>query len=180
MKKNFTLLVILLSISYPFMVYWGLQQVEAKWILPLVLIILSLRWFSKKQESERKLVIFSVLSLFAIIVFTDQQTGLKFYPVVMNAGFFILFASSLFTNESLVEKLARIKEPDLSQSAIRYTRKVTLAWSVFFIINGTIACLTALFATDEIWMLYNGLIAYVLMGMLATGEWLIRLRVRKA
>ncbi|QHJ12081.1 hypothetical protein FX988_02327 [Paraglaciecola mesophila] len=180
MKKFFTLLVILLSICYPFIVYWGLQRFEAKWILPLVLIILSLRWLSKKQESERKLVIFSVLSLLVIIMLADQQTGLKFYPVVMNVGFFALFAGSLLTNESLVEKLARLKEPELPQSAIRYTRKVTLAWSVFFIINGTIACLTALFATDEIWVLYNGLIAYVLMGMLATGEWLIRLRVRKA
>lgn len=180
MKKLFTLLVILLSISYPFIVYWGLQRFEAKWILPLVLIILSLRWLSLKQKSEQKVVLFTVLSLFSIIILAGHQVGLKFYPVMMNLGFFILFASSLFTPVSFVEKVARMKEPDLPPDAIIYTRNVTLAWSVFFIINGTISCLTALFATDEIWLLYNGLIAYVLMGIMAASEWLIRLKVRKA
>jgi uncharacterized membrane protein len=49
---------------------------------------------------------------------------------------------------------------------------------VFFAANGSIAWWT----TDQsmnIWTLYNGLIAYVAMGVMFGGEWLIRQRVMR-
>ena len=42
----------------------------------------------------------------------------------------------------------------------------------------TLALATALWASDKTWALYNGLIAYLLMGALFAGEWLVRGRVR--
>ena len=59
-----------------------------------------------------------------------------------------------------------------------YTRRVTQVWCGFFVFNGSLALLTALYASDGVWMLYNGLLAYVLMGILFAGEWLVRQRVR--
>ena len=40
------------------------------------------------------------------------------------------------------------------------------------------ALYTALYADMKIWALYNGLIAYLLMGALFAGEYLVRLRVK--
>ncbi len=54
---------------------------------------------------------------------------------------------------------------------------MTLVWSIFFVVNGSVAAATALWASDEIWVLYNGFIAYLLIGTLAAGEWLLRQRV---
>jgi uncharacterized membrane protein len=60
-----------------------------------------------------------------------------------------------------------------------YTRKVTWAWCGFFALNGTAALVTALWASERIWALYNGLVAYVLIGLLFAGEWLVRQRVMR-
>ena len=50
---------------------------------------------------------------------------------------------------------------------------------IFFVANGAAAAYTAAFSTDAIWALYNGLIAYVLMGCLMGAEWLVRQWVRR-
>ncbi|GAB2701747.1 COG4648 family protein [Aliiglaciecola aliphaticivorans] len=180
MKKLLTLVVIILSISYPFVVYFGLQKIEGKWLIPFVFSILALRWCASGESSERNVILITLLVMGCVIMFAGQQLGLKFYPVMMNLSFFVLFAGSLFTATPIVEKFARLKEPELPNKAVVYTRKVTVAWSIFFVFNGSIACFTALFSTDEVWMLYNGLVAYVLMGILGISEWLIRQHVIKA
>jgi uncharacterized membrane protein len=80
----------------------------------------------------------------------------------------------------MVERMARLTEPDLPPEAIGYTRKVTQVWCGFFVINGSIALGTAIWASPEVWTLYNGVIAYVLMGLLFGGEYLVRLRFKRA
>lgn len=179
MKQLLKAAVVVLSICYPFMVYWGLQNYEAKLLLPLLLILLAMRWLTGTGVSEHKVVIITLLGIVVIAMIWGTQLSLKFYPVMMNLGFLALFASSLLSPQSFVERLARIREPDLPPEAIAYTRKVTLVWSVFFLINGAIAAITALWATDKVWMLYNGFIAYLLIGGLAAGEWLVRQRVKR-
>ena len=162
------------------MIYWGLQNYEAKLLLPILLILLGMRWIAIGDRSERYMVIATLTGVTFIVLIWGEQLGLKFYPVMMNLGFLVLFASSLFSPVSFVERLARIREPDLPPQAVIYTRKVTWVWSGFFLVNGTIAAFTALWATDAVWMLYNGMIAYLLMGTLAAGEWLFRQRVLRA
>jgi uncharacterized membrane protein len=65
-------------------------------------------------------------------------------------------------------------QPDLPQKATPYCQKVTIIWVCFFIINGGIACYTALYSTLKVWALYNSLISYCLMGALFFGEFLYR------
>ncbi|OMH31688.1 hypothetical protein [Motiliproteus sp. MSK22-1] len=177
MRKLLKIAAIALSLSYPFLVYWGLQHYDASALLPVLLTLLGLRWAIGAKSADRKIVIATLLGVVAIALVWGHQLGLKFYPVMMNLGFLSLFASSLFFPPPIVERLARIKEPNLSPEAMAYTRKVTWLWSVFFLLNGTIAAITALWATDKTWLLYNGFIAYLLIGSLAAGEWLFRQRV---
>ena len=180
MKPLLKIVVIILSICYPFIIYWGLQNYDAKLLLPLILILLGLRWLTGGGLTEHKVVIITLLGIIIITLMWGSQLGLKFYPVLMNLGFLVLFASSLISPPSIVERLARIKEPDLPLEAVSYTHKVTQIWSAFFIFNGTVAAITALWASDEVWMLYNGFIAYLLIGALAGGEWLVRQRVKRS
>ena len=179
MKQLLKVAVITLSICYPFMVYWGLQYYDARLLLPLLLILLGLRWLTGTGVAEHKVVIITLLGIIVIAMIWGTQLSLKFYPVMMNLGFLTLFASSLLSPPSIVERLARLKEPDLPPEAVAYTYKVTQLWSAFFLVNGAIAAITALWASDEVWMLYNGFIAYLLIGGLAGGEWLVRQRVRR-
>ena len=91
---------------------------------------------------------------------------------------FGLFAMSLWRGPSVVERLARLREPDFPPAAVVYTRRVTQVWCGFFVVNGLIAVATALWASTAVWTLYNGLLSYVAMGVLMGAEWLVRRRVR--
>jgi uncharacterized membrane protein len=102
-----------------------------------------------------------------------SSDSLLYYPVLVNAMFLLAFATSLFQSQTLVERLARRFDPELPPEGVRYTRKVTLAWCVFFVANGGIALWTTT-QPIPVWALYNGLIAYVAMGVMFGGEWLIR------
>lgn len=103
----------------------------------------------------------------------------KLYPVWVNLVMLAVFGFSLFRPPSVVERLARLQEPDLPPSGVRYTRQVTKVWCGFFVLNGAAAAYTAFFASDSTWALYNGLLAYVLMGCLMGIEWGVRQWVRR-
>ncbi len=111
----------------------------------------------------------------------NLSVPILWYPVVVNVSLLVVFTGSLFTEHTVVESLARLsyKDKPFPEEAIGYTRKVTYVWILFFLINGTVATLTALIADAKLWTLWNGCISYVLMGLLAAGEYLIRRRVCK-
>ncbi len=108
----------------------------------------------------------------------NQILPLKLYPVLVNLVLLVTFASSLFYKPSMIERLARLREPNLSAHGVAYTYRVTQVWCGFFVLNGSIALFTAIWASDAAWALYNGLIAYLLMAGLFAVEWLVRRRVK--
>jgi uncharacterized membrane protein len=103
---------------------------------------------------------------------------LRFYPAIVNAAMLLLFSWSLWSPPSIIERFARIQHPDLPPEGVIYTRCVTQVWCGFFIINGSIALATTLWSSFEIWSLYNGLIAYLMMGILFIGEYLVRIKTQ--
>jgi uncharacterized membrane protein len=116
----------------------------------------------------------AALLLALLSMYLNHVTPLKLYPVIVSATLLSVFTISLWHPPSVIERLARLQDPHLPKQAIAYTRKVTMVWCFFFLINGGIALVTALYASDKIWALYNGLISYCLMGLLFGGEWLVR------
>jgi uncharacterized membrane protein len=105
---------------------------------------------------------------------------LRLYPAFMNAAMLLAFAQTLISPPSMIERFARLVEPDLPESGVRYTRAVTWIWVGFFIVNGAIAGYTAVYSSWETWTLYNGVVAYVAMGALFLGEFLVRPFFRRA
>jgi uncharacterized membrane protein len=104
----------------------------------------------------------------------DSSGAVRYYPVLVNAALLVVFAASLVSPPSVIERIARLRDPELRPAAVVYTRRVTIVWTVFFVLNGGAAFYTARFATLEAWALYNGLIAYVLIGALFAVELAIR------
>jgi uncharacterized membrane protein len=109
----------------------------------------------------------------------ELLSPLKLYPVLINIIMLIIFGYSLITPPSIIERIARLREPDLPPIAIIYTRRVTQIWCVFFVINGSIALGTVFWASPAIWSLYNGVISYIFMGLLFGGEYLVRGRFKR-
>ena len=166
-----------LSIGYPVVVYFALGHVGPRWIALLLIALALMRAWVTREPFW--LVAAGLAALLAGAGFVgDRWAPLKLYPALVNLVLLGLFASSLWRGPSVVERLARLREPDFPPAAIAYTRRVTQAWCAFFLANGAIAAATALWASDAAWALYNGGIAYALMGLLMGVEWLVRRRVR--
>ncbi|MGZ8186201.1 MAG: hypothetical protein ACXWTL_07130 [Methylobacter sp.] len=170
----------LLTLFYPFAVYFGINYLEPRQIAAMLVILLLIRLsasYSAKYRITPLLIAGIVYCGFAI--WSNNLVTLRFYPVLVNEMMLLVFSWSLLSPPSLIERLARLQHPDLPPEGIIYTRRVTQAWCVFFIINGSIALTTALWSSFEFWSLYNGLIAYLLMGILLGGEYIIRIRTQK-
>ncbi len=91
----------------------------------------------------------------------------------------LLFGASLWSAMPLVERIARLREPVLPPAAVRYTRRVTQIWCLFFIGNGSMALFTCLLGNLRLWTLWNGAISYLLIAALMGAEWCVRQRVRR-
>ncbi|MCX4189066.1 hypothetical protein [Methylophaga sp. OBS3] len=179
MKAIFRLLIILLSVAYPFIVYWGLSQQHQSIVMVLLCALLLSRIVLAKSRAERSMVV-AMTVIVAVVLWFNKDVGLLFYPVIINLLFLMMFAGSLVVGMPVIERLARIREPNLPPEGVRYTRRVTYAWCLFFVLNAALSMLTVVWADPQIWLLYNGIIAYFLMGAMFIGEWLIRRRVRVA
>ncbi|MFM0753822.1 COG4648 family protein [Paraburkholderia strydomiana] len=106
----------------------------------------------------------------AAIVWTNSELLLRLYPSLVNLGLLIAFGATLVHGPSMIEKFARLGNPDLPPGAVRHTRRVTQVWCVFFLLNGAFSAYTALYWSRASWSLYNGAIAYVLIGVLLIAE----------
>ncbi len=166
MKRLLQVAAVVLSICYPFLIYWGLQLYDAAILFPLLFILLGIRWLATDRKLERHFVLWAVVAVIVVSLLWGFTLSLKFYPVVINFGFLIIFAASQISPPTVIERFARIQKPDLGPKEIAYTRTVTWVWSVFFLINGSIAAMTAIWASNEVWTLYNGFIAYILIATL--------------
>jgi len=172
-----------LVLIYPFIVFFGLRVLPLTYIGLFFVALAGLRLLLLRSQAKKN-VLPILLSLVLLLVaahalLSNDSSGLRFYPVAVNAVLLFVFATSLRSETSFIERLARISEPDLHPEAIEYTRKVTIAWCLFFVVNGVIALYTALFASFDTWALYNGAIAYGLIGLLFGVEWIIRRGVKK-
>ena len=165
---------------YPIVIFFGLRLTEPRYVALALLVILLLR---QSQQARRLLASLSrldflmVIGLVLLAVLTaliNSELLLRLYPAAVNLGMLVLFGGSLFRPPSMIERFARLGEPDFPAEAVAYTRRVTQIWCAFFVGNGALAVYTALYSSRENWALYNGCIAYVLMGVLFGGEWLFR------
>lgn len=166
-------LIGLITILYPVFIYFSLGHIEPRWIALMLLSVAVFRTLTSSEQFWRYAATAACL-LAVLSMYLNHATPLKLYPVIVSATFFTIFAISLWHPPTVIERFARLQDPMLPEMAIPYTRKVTIVWCVFFILNGAIALITALYASDRIWALYNGMISYCLMGLLFASEWLVR------
>ena len=103
----------------------------------------------------------------------------RLYPAVVVAVAFSLFASSLVFGTPLAERFARRMGEQLDERGVAYCRKATVAWTVFLAIHLAVTLATVFCASREVWAFYNGCLAYVLIGLMFAGEWLVRRRARR-
>ncbi|MCE3251041.1 MAG: hypothetical protein K0Q67_51 [Cellvibrio sp.] len=172
----------LLLVLYPLLVYVGIQQfgprVLAALLLAVALVRLLVAQLTGQALGNSGWLLLAAAIATGLTLATGSLLGLKAYPVLVSAVLLGVFGFSLLRPPNMIERFARLQQPDLPDHAIPYTRKVTWVWCGFFVLNGVIASATV-FASDQVWALYNGLVSYVLIGLLLLGEYCVRIRVQK-
>ena len=170
-----TALAWLATLIYPLAIWLGLARFEPRW-LGCVLLAVALLRAAVSREPVWLIAAAGALVLVIATFVLNDDLPLKLYPVLVNAALLGVFGLSLWRPPTVIERLARLRHPDLPPEGVRWVANVTKAWCLFFMLIGGIALWTALYASDATWALYNGAIAYVLIGAMLGGEWLLRPR----
>lgn len=182
MRRLLQALAIGLLLLYPLLVFVGIQRWSPRGLALLLLLVLIARALSLPNAAAWRdwrwpLLVGIGFALLALLLNDGQW--LRYYPVLISLTMLVLFAGSLRWPPSIIERIARIENGgELDAREVQYTRKLTAIWCVFFLLNALIAVLTALQPSITWWAIYNGLVSYLLMGVLLFGERLFRNRLR--
>jgi len=179
MRVFFAILNGLLIAAYPVAAYFALTRFNTR-VLGLVLLALLLPGMIAKVRAARRDDLWvalrlplSVVALLALAALLDDPRFVFALPILINLALLAQFAGSL-RGTPIVERFARMQDPNLGPLQIVYCRSVTKVWCAFFVVNACISGALAAFAPLAWWTLYNGLLAYVLIGVLATTEYIVR------
>ena len=165
------------SILYPVLAAIAVHTVGPGWVLLGLLAFLAIRAVFGLQRGVPGGLTYALLfvaAAMALAALYDRELSVRLYPAFMSTTMLAAFAVTLWRPPSMIERFARMMEPNLPESGVQYTRKVTWVWCGFFLINGAIAVWTALYADWRTWTLYNGLISYIAIAALFAGEMLVR------
>ncbi len=191
LRAGLSLVVAGALVLYPLLMYVGESRLGVQWmaigVIAVCLLRLAVSRFGAPLVDARAvfgarellLICCGAIALAIVSIWRGSSSAMLYYPVLVNTVMLIVFGGSLLASQTVVERIARLRHKGLPTEAIPYLRRVTAAWCVFFVLNGAIALYTATSTSFETWALYNGLIAYILIGAMFAGELLIRARAMR-
>lgn len=172
-------LATLLTLLYPLAIWFGHGQVEPRWLAGLLLLAALTRLSALKVSVAARWLVAGALVLVGCAVWSNMLLPLKLYPVLVNGAMLAGFGYSLTTSRSAVERMAGLRGGNFSPAVSAYMRVVTQVWCGFFLFNGSVAFVLALWASEDLWSLYTGVISYGLMALVFGVEYLFRLRFKR-
>jgi uncharacterized membrane protein len=183
-KRIASILISAVFIAYPVLIYFGLTTFSPAAVGIAILAMLGLRMAAMMNLSWQKLRPLLPLTMGAALPATystlfNSEQSLLLTPAFVNATLLVTFGWTLVRPPSMVARFAALKEPNMTDAILSYCNKVTIIWCAFFVLNGGIAAYTALYTSREYWTLYNGLISYMLMGLLFGAEFLVRQKLKQ-
>lgn len=182
LRNGLSGLIWAVTIGYPFLVWYSLDYFQPRSVALALAAVFLLRWLvqapARKPAGITAILAPACLLFLAAIALFNETRWLLGYPVLVSLAFFAVFSYSLVFPPSMVERLARLEDPDLPAKGVAYTRKVTQVWSVFFFCNAIVSMITIWYGDTWVWSLYNGCLFYILMGLLMAGEMLVRRKVK--
>jgi len=169
------IIVTCLFMTYPLLVYIGIQQ-QMAWVAPVLFSAIYLLQAVKVRRVKAKLYKASIAVALLFGAFYVQTLTAKAMPVLIQLMLMFVFGRTLLKNHgpSFIERFVRLEFPQFPPGVSDYLARLTLIWTVFFAFNAVFCSVLALWASDQWWALYNGLIIYLLIGLLMIGEYIYR------
>lgn len=168
-------LVTSLFLIYPYLVYKGIENGMA-WIAPTIFSIIYLLQAIRTKNVSLKIKKVLVAITLLLGAYYLQTLTAKILPVLIQLMLMIFFGRTLLKGNgpSFIERFVRLEFPEFPEYVSPYCRNLTLLWTGFFAMNVIVCSLLAIWGTNYGWTLYNGVLIYVMMGVLAVGEYIYR------
>ena len=168
--------IAVVGLAYPLLIYAGLVLVGPRTLAAVAAVVLLAhaasgwrRW--RRDDLARAAVpVLLVAVVLAVAAAIDDGRIFLFVPALVNGAMLIAFARTLVRGPSIVETFARLRHPELLPSRAPYLRAVTAVWCGFFAVNIAVSLVLAVHGSLATWTLYNGLIAYLIVGLLLGAE----------
>jgi uncharacterized membrane protein len=180
-KAALPVMLVVVSIAYPLIVFVAHADLPPLAFAAGACALLGARAFSSQSHWSRRMrrPMLGAIALIAALALLDSTMAAKAYPVALSGGLALLFGSSLWRPHSLVEQIAELGGDHLSPAARRYCRRVTLVWTIWLVINTLISAGLAIAGSLAAWTLWTGVISYVVIGLIFSGEFLLRRLLRR-
>lgn len=193
LKNIFSVLINVVSAIYPvlFFIFLIILKIPIRlfslFIIALALFEFVIKFLKRKNEKNPAASFLNSIFLFIIGVLCfiiNTNTVFKFYPMLINIILLYTFGITFFQPPVMIYRFAILVDKSIPGSQgekqiASYCYKVTVIWCVFFILNGIMAALTALFASDFIWFMYNSVISGILTGTIFVCEYIVRKIVQR-
>lgn len=170
-----------LVVVYPIAIWLGLTYLGTRSVSVMVLGLLVPTLAIRLRKADRATfwsivrVPIAILALVVLGAITEDPRFVLAMPVVINVVLLATFGETLRAGQiPMIERFARLGEPDLSVEKQAHCRAWTVRWCLFFVANASIALALGLLASPFVWAAYTGGIAYALMGAMFAIEYVTR------
>ncbi len=167
-KLSLNIFLPVVTVLVPFIIYCGIRFFGIRYLLTGLFFLYLLRsvFYLRKGMKKSQIFIFIIIAaLLGLAIVLNRVSLALFTPALINLGLLLSFGSTLVFGPPLIEIFARRQVKSLSEQEVRYCRKLTGLWSLFFIINGSISLITAVAGNMEHWIIYNGFLSYIMIGL---------------
>jgi uncharacterized membrane protein len=151
-------------------------------VTPMTVIALLAAWHSRMRWLT--LAMFSVLAFAVLMYLEELRNQVNWLYFMQHAGTMFLLAITFGSTlgrgdaDALCSRVTRLMltGPD-DPIYMRYTWKVTLIWTSYFIASGVISVVLFFYGPIVVWSYFANLLTPVIVGLLFVIEYLVRVRV---
>ena len=148
-------------------------------LLPYLAVAAILAWRSHHRYAW--LLMCGVLALVAshyLHAIGDHAAWVYFVQHVSgNAMLALVFGATLLRGRvPLCTRIASLQHDPMEPRLVRYTRQVTLAWTIFFAANAGMSVALFAYAPIVVWSTFANILAVPLVALMFAAEYLVRLR----
>ena len=177
------------AIAYPVLAHYSTSPVAVTttpWLgvgtslAPSLAILLWLTWNSPRKPAM--LLLCAVVGLLLWGFWGILERNFSWAYFIQHAGTNLMLAAVFGVTlargrQALCSRFAEAVHGSLEPDVLRYTRQLTLAWTLFFIALSLVSALLFAFAPIETWSIFANFLTFPLVILMFIVEFLVRLRM---
>jgi uncharacterized membrane protein len=151
-------------------------------VTPLTIMALLAAWHSRMRWLA--LTVLAVMALTVLLYLDELRNHINWLYFMQHAGTMTLLAITFGSTlgrgdaDALCSRVTRLMLPGPADPVyMRYTWKVTLIWTVYFMTSGVVSVGLFFYGPIAVWSYFANLLTPVIVGLLFVIEYLVRVRV---